>query len=76
MSYHFHRYNTNILTTETATGYQSVTSCRVWKVYVPFFNTHFQSPAPGSKRSEIPRSLLIVLLKTKLMNNCASIAIE
>ena len=46
---HFYRYTRNILTKETATGYQPVTSCRVWEVYHIFINTNFQSPVPGSE---------------------------
>ena len=33
-------------------------------------------PAPGSERSEIPRHVLIILLKSKLIHNCIPIGTE
>ena len=69
-------YTTNILTTETATGYRPATPCWVWKLYLVFFVFYFQSPALESERFKIQRPILIVLLKTKVMNCCIRIAIE
>ena len=73
---HSYRYNKNILTTETATRTPSVISCWVWELNLVFFLLYFQSPALESKRFKMQRPILIVLLKTKLVNDCTSIAIE
>ena len=56
----------NVVTTETATGYPSATPCRVLKVYHLSINIHFHSEKP----------ILIVLLKTKLVNDYIQISIE
>ena len=51
-------------------------SCRIWGLYLVFVLFDFQSLALGSEQFPIPRPILIVLLKTKLMNNYVPIAIE
>ena len=69
-------HNNNIRTTETATIYPTVIHRRVWELEMVFFLFYFQSPILGSERFQIPRPILIVLLKTKLVNICTSIALE
>ena len=54
-------HNNNIRTTETATGYPSVTPYRVWEHQIVCFIFFFQSPAPGSERFQIRKPILIVL---------------
>ena len=61
-------YTRNILTAETATGYQSVTSCRVWELEMVLFLFYYQSLALGFERPKIRKPIFIVLIKPFTVN--------
>ena len=74
--FHSYRYTTDILTTETTTGYRSVILCWVWEFYIVFIRPYWSILAPVSERSDIRKPVFIVLLKYFTVNESIPIAIE
>ena len=66
--FHSYRYTTDILTTETTTGYRSVILCWVWEFYIVFIRPYWSILAPVSERSDIRKPVFIVLLKYFTVN--------
>ena len=71
-----YRYTTNILITEITTGNPSVISCWDKELETVFFLFYFQSLALGSKRTQIRKTIFIVLITSFTTNEYIPIAIE